>query len=191
MVSTLRRYVCTALDPERIGKTRFGRIERNLELYLGGTLLVLYGLVIGFSVVQRTLTGEQALWAQESAIGMFVWVAWLSVAYVIRNEDHLRFTMVLSGLSNVGRYLVYWVEWLCWLAFAGVVFVYSLPVLGTFRSRGATITGTPIPDAVTYLAVTVGVGLVLLRVVEQMLWVTAAVRRGEDITYGDDEVVGE
>ncbi|GAB6861049.1 TRAP transporter small permease [Haloplanus litoreus] len=191
MASTLRRYVRTALDPKRLEETRIGRFERNAELYLGGTLLVVYGLVIGFAVIQRTLTGEQALWAQESAIGMFVWVAWLSVAYVIRNEDHLRFTMVISGLSNTGRYLVYWVEWLCWVAFAGVVFVYSLPVFGSFLSRGATITGTRIPDAVTYLAVTVGVGLVLFRVVEQMLWVTHAFRHGEDITYADDEVVGE
>ena len=136
MSSTLSRYVETLLDPERLQETRLGPVERNLELYIGGTLLVLYGLVIGFSVIQRTLTGEQVLWAQESAIGMFVWVAWLSVAYVIRNEDHLRFTMVLSGLSNTGRYVVYWVEWLCWLAFAGVVFVYSLPVFGDFLSRG-------------------------------------------------------
>jgi len=191
MSSTLSRYVETLLDPERLQETRLGPVERNLELYLGGALLVVYGLVIGFSVIQRTLTGEQALWAQESAIGMFVWVAWLSVAYVIRNEDHLRFTMVLSGLSNAGRYAVYWVEWLCWLAFAGVVFVYSLPVFGDFLSRGGTITGTSVPDAVTYLAVTVGIALVLVRVAEQMLWVSYAFRRGDDITYADGEVVGE
>ncbi|MFB6196418.1 MAG: TRAP transporter small permease [Haloplanus sp.] len=190
MSPSLRRYVRTFLDPDRLQETWIGPLERDFELYLGGTLLVVYGLVIGFSVIQRTLTGEQALWAQESAIGMFVWVAWLSVAYVIRNEDHLRFTMVLSRLSNRGRYLVYWIEWLCWLGFAGVVFVYSLPVLRRFLSRGATITGTPVPDAVTYLAVTVGIGLVLFRVVEQMLWVTYAFRRGEDITY-DGEVMSE
>jgi TRAP-type C4-dicarboxylate transport system permease small subunit len=191
MLSTLSRYVEVFLDPERLQETRLGPAERNLELYLGGTLLVVYGLVIGFSVIQRILTSEQALWAQESAIGMFVWVAWLSVAYVIRNEDHLRFTMVLSGLSNTGRYVVYWVEWLCWLAFAGVVFVYSLPVFGDFLSRGGTITGTSVPDAVTYLAVTVGIALVLFRVAEQMLWVSYAFRRGDDITYADGEVVGE
>lgn len=191
MPSTLSRYVETLLDPDRLEETRLGPAERNLELYLGGTLLVVYGLVIGFSVIQRTLTGEQALWAQESAIGMFVWVAWLSVAYVIRNQDHLRFTIVLSGLSNTGRYVVYWVEWLCWLAFAGVVFVYSLPVFGDFLSRGGTITGTSVPDAVTYLAVTVGIALVLFRVAEQMLWVSYAFRRGDDITYADGEVVDE
>ncbi|AZH24035.1 TRAP transporter small permease [Haloplanus aerogenes] len=190
-MASLSHYFRTFLDPDRLRETRLGPLERNLELYLGGTLLVVYGLVIGFSVIQRTLTGQQALWAQESAIGMFVWVAWLSVAYVIRNEDHLRFTMVLSGLSNTGRYVVYWIEWLCWIGFAGVVFVYSLPVFGGFLSRGATITGTPVPDAVTYLAVTVGVGLVLFRVIEQILWVTYAFRRGDDITYADGEVVGE
>jgi TRAP-type C4-dicarboxylate transport system permease small subunit len=190
-MSAIARYVRTALDPERLRETRLGPVERNLELYVGGTLLVVYGLVIGLSVVQRTLTGEQALWAQESAIGMFVWVAWLSVAYVIRNEDHLRFTMVLSTLSNTGRYVVYWVEWLCWLAFAGVVFRYSIPVLGDFLDRGATITGTAVPDAVTYLAVTVGIALVFFRIAEQMVWVTYAFRRGDDITDTDGEVVGE
>jgi TRAP-type C4-dicarboxylate transport system permease small subunit len=99
--------------------------------------------------------------------------------------------MVLSKLSNTGRYVVYWVEWLCWFAFAGIVFVYSLPVLGDFRSRGGTITGTAVPDAITYLAVTVGVALVLFRVLEQVLWVTYAFRRGDDIAYADGEVMGE
>ncbi|WP_193310513.1 TRAP transporter small permease [Halorubrum halophilum] len=191
MSTHLFQYLKLLLDPEQLQQTRLGVVERNLELFVGGTLLVVYGLVIGFSVIQRTLTGEQALWAQESAIGMFIWVAWLSVAYVIRNEDHLRFTMILSKLPNTGRYVVYWVEWLCWLAFAGIVFVYSLPVLGDFRSRGGTITGTAVPDAITYLAVTVGVALVLFRVLEQMLWVTYAFRRGDDITYADGEVMGE
>jgi TRAP-type C4-dicarboxylate transport system permease small subunit len=191
MSSPISRYVRTLLDPERLHETRVGPLERNLELYLGGTLLVVYGLIIGFAVIQRTATGEQALWAQESAIGMFVWVAWLSVAYVIRTEDHLRFTLVLSNLSNTGRYLVYWVEWLCWIAFAGVVFVYSVPVFRGFLDRGGTITGTAVPDAVTYLAVTVGVGLVLFRVAEQIAWVTYAYYRGEDVTYATDEVVGE
>lgn len=191
MSTPLFQYLKLLLDPEQLQQTRFGVVERNLELFVGGTLLVAYGLVIGFSVIQRTLTGEQALWAQESAIGMFIWVAWLSVAYVIRNEDHLRFTMILSKLSNTGRYVVYWVEWLCWLAFAGIVFVYSLPVLGDFRSRGGTITGTAVPDAITYLAVTVGAALVLFRVLEQVLWVTYAFRRGDDIAYADGEVMGE
>lgn len=191
MSTPLFQYLKLLLDPEQLQQTRLGVVERNLELFVGGTLLVAYGLVIGFSVIQRTLTGEQALWAQESAIGMFIWVAWLSVAYVIRNEDHLRFTMILSKLSNTGRYVVYWVEWLCWLAFAGIVFVYSLPVLGDFRSRGGTITGTAVPDAITYLAVTVGAALVLFRVLEQVLWVTYAFRRGDDIAYADGEVMGE
>ena len=191
MSTPLFQYLKLLLDPEQLQQTRLGVVERNLELFVGGTLLVAYGLVIGFSVIQRTLTGEQALWAPESAIGMFIWVAWLSVAYVIRNEDHLRFTMILSKLSNTGRYVVYWVEWLCWLAFAGIVFVYSLPVLGDFRSRGGTITGTAVPDAITYLAVTVGAALVLFRVLEQVLWVTYAFRRGDDIAYADGEVMGE
>jgi hypothetical protein len=39
--------------------------------------------------------------------------------------------------------------------------------------------------------VTVGIALVLFRVVEQILWVSYAFRRGDDITYADGEVVGE
>jgi len=191
MVSTLLRTARVALDPDREPETPLGRIERDLELYVAGSLLVIYGLLIGFSVIQRTLTGEQALWAQEITIGMFVWVAWLSVAYVIRNEDHLRFTLVLSRLSNRSRYLLYWIEWVLWIAFAGTVFVYSVPVLGDFIQRRATITGTSVPDAVTYLAVTVGFGFVLLRVAQQAVSVTLAFRRGEDVTHSEGEVVAE
>ncbi|MFD1598827.1 TRAP transporter small permease [Halobellus rarus] len=191
MVPKLLRTARVALDPDREPETRLGRIERDLELYVGGSLLVIYGLLIGLSVIQRTLTGEQALWVQEITIGMFVWVAWLSVAYVIRNEDHLRFTLVLSRLSNRGRYLLYWVEWALWVGFAGTVFVYSVPVLGDFIARQATITGTSIPDAVTYLAITVGFGLVLLRVAQQAVSVTLAFRRGDDVTHSEGEVVAE
>ncbi|MGQ4555171.1 TRAP transporter small permease subunit [Halobellus sp. GM3] len=191
MSAHVRQAVREALDPDRDPETPLGRLERDLELYVAGSLLVIYGLLIGFSVIQRTLTSEQALWAQEITIGMFVWVAWLSVAYVIRNEDHLRFTLVLSELSNRGRYLVYWIEWLLWVGFAGTVFAYSVPVLGGFIERRATITGTAVPDAVTYLAVTVGFALVLLRVAQQAVGVTLAFRRGEDVTHSQGEVVGE
>ena len=149
------------------------KLEKNLEGYLSAVIMVIYTFVILLTIFSRYFTlGFAAAWVQEVVLGGFIWLAWLSVAYVMRHDDHLRFTLFRRNFSNRSQYGVYALEWIGWLIFAGVVFWFSLPILEQRIESGATITGTEFPKFLTYLAVPVGFGVILLRTIQQGVIVT-------------------
>ncbi|WP_254838896.1 TRAP transporter small permease [Natronomonas marina] len=162
-------------------------VERNLEGYVSTVLMLSYTAIILYTVVLRTLGIQiQQLYIQEVVIGGFIWLGWLSVSYVIRTDGHLRFTYFSKDYSARKTYVVYVVEWICWLVFAGIIFWFALDVLQTRIDSGGRITGTDVPSYLLYLSVPVGFGMILLRVLQQAVIVTNQFRRGKEIGIAEN-----
>lgn len=162
-------------------------VEQNLESYLTMVLILAYTTLIVYRILSRTVgVGRVGPWLQEVVIGLFIWAAWLSVASLVRQDAHIRFTTVIQRFPRWGVYLVYWVEWALWLALAGIIFRYSIPYIGLFVGTGSTITGTAVPLYYLHLAIPVGFGLILVRVFQQIVIVTRKYRAGEELLTGTD-----
>jgi TRAP-type C4-dicarboxylate transport system permease small subunit len=171
-----------------VGVDRAKRILDNFEGYLAALLLFVYLCIILYDVGSRNF-GEPPVWGQEVVIGLFIWLAWLSTAYAIRTNSHLRFTLLFERLSQRGVYAVYVVEWLLWVAFAGVIFWYSIDITANVIETGTTVVGLPIPVWLFRASIPVGFGLILLRVAQRVVITTRAYRAGEEI--GADVGLGE
>lgn len=160
----------------------------NFEGYLSGALLLVYLFVILYDVGTRNL-GTPPVWGQQIVLGMFIWLAWLSTAYAVRTNSHLRFTLVFERLSQRGVYAVYVIEWVLWVAFAGIIFWYSLEITANVIETGTTVVGLPIPVWLFRISIPVGFGLILIRVAQRAVITTRAFRAGEEI--GADIGLGE
>lgn len=159
-------------------------VERNFEGYLATALLLIYAFLLSINVLRRMIYGNEFLWTQDIIIGMFIWMSWLATAYAIRTRDHLRFTMVTKRMSNRQRYVVSWVEWILWICVAGVIVWYSQGFLEPYLRSGATVTSTPVPEWLLRIAIPVGFGLMLVRVLQMMVIMTRKYRNGEEIEMG-------
>ncbi|WP_276258873.1 TRAP transporter small permease [Haloglomus litoreum] len=173
----------TALDSDRVR-----RALDNFEGYLAALLLFVYLFIILYDVGTRNF-GRPPVWGQEVVLGLFIWLAWLSTAYAVRTNSHLRFTLVFERLSQRGVYAVYVLEWVLWVAFAGVIFWYSLDITANVMETGTTVVGLPIPVWLFRASIPVGFGLILLRVAQRAVITTRAFRAGEEI--GTDVGLGE
>lgn len=162
-------------------ETLISTLDEKFEMYLGIVLLLGYTAIILVDIFRRTFLGTQSVWGLAIVQGMFVWVAWLSAAYAVRHNAHIRFTLLLQLASNRVTYAVYFIEWTLWLIVGGVIFRYSLNVLNDYQVSGAEVVGTPVPRYLLYLAVPVGFGLILIRVAQQMYLVTRQYRDNQDI----------
>lgn len=134
-------------------ETLLTTLDEKLEMYLGIVLLLGYTAIILADIFRRTFLGTQSVWGLAIVQGMFVWLAWLSAAYAVRHNAHIRFTLLLQRASNRITYAVYLIEWALWLIVGGVIFRYSLTVLNDYLVSGAEVVGTPVPRYVLYLAV--------------------------------------
>jgi len=167
--------------------SRFRDVERNLEAYLAMGFILVYAVLVVYKILSRLLFDAYSfIWLQEVIIGLFVWAAWLSTASLVRSDDHIRFSAVIKRLPRTGVYVVYCIEWLLWLTLSGVIVQYSLRYIQQFVRSGTTITGTPVPEYLLYLSVTVGFALVFVRTLQQIVVVTRKYRAGEELLTGSD-----
>ena len=175
-----------ASDTPILNSPRLREIEENLERYLATVVILVYTAIILNLIVGRIIYPDIYIpWQQEVIIGLFIWAAWLSVASVVRKDGHIRFTMFLDKFSARGVYVVYWIEWLLWLLLAGVVLWFAPEWIGRAVSSGADIIGTSVPKYVLYLSVPVGWGLVMFRVLQQIVIVTRKYRAGEELAKSE------
>lgn len=173
------------------GAVDSARIRRgldNFEGYLAALLLFVYLFIILYDVALRNL-GQPPVWGQEVVLGLFIWLAWLSTAYAVRTNSHLRFTLLFERLSQRGVYVIYVVEWLLWVAFAGTIFWYSIELTASVIETGTTVVGLPIPVWLFRASIPVGFALILVRVAQRAVITTRAFRAGEEI--GADVGLGE
>lgn len=150
--------------------------------YYGAVLaLVTYATILLVNVLMRTFFGSQIALGQEVVLGLFAWSTWLGAAYVVKTHQHLRFTGVITKLSNRWTYAVLWVEWILWLVFSAVAVRYSVDVVRDYQTSNAVLTATDIPTAVMFASVPVGFGLIVLRVLEQVIVVSREFKNGNDL----------
>lgn len=161
----------------RLVKKFFARFE-----YYGAVFtLLFYASILLVNIFMRTFLGTQIAWGQEVILGLFTWSTWLGAAYVVKTHQHLRFTGVVTKLSNRGTYAVLWIEWLLWIAFSGVAVYYSVEVIRDYQSANAVLTATNIPAALMFASVPVGFSLIIIRVLEQIFVVSREFKNGEDL----------
>jgi TRAP-type C4-dicarboxylate transport system permease small subunit len=165
-----------------IGRDSVGTVEKKLELYIGITLIVIYSMLILINVTSRGIRGQQVAGVFELTKFLFIWMCWLAVAYGIRQDIHLRFTLFRANYTNRKNYAAYFVEWVGWLALSFIILWNSIPLIQARVAAGTTIIGTGIPTYFGYLAIPVGFTLIAIRVLQQAILVSHRFKVGEDIT---------
>ena len=132
-------------------------------------------LVVGLETIRRMITGEQASWGPEVAMGAFVWLSWFAMANGIKAGTHLSFTTFRSRMPFRMRQVMEGIDCLLWFAIGLVVMFASWDVVVMNNRFNQEIFGTEIPLAVISIAVPLGWGFTMIRVAQQF----ANVLKGE------------
>lgn len=164
-------------------------LEKNFEGYVGGIAIVTYTLIILFNVFARTFLSIQFDAGLTLVKGLFTWLAWIAVAYGIRNHSHLRFLMIREQLNDTYQFLIYIVEWILWTLVGGIILFHSIPLVRRIAASGAEIVGINFPRYLLVLAVPVGMAFIILRTVQQAILTTKDFSRG-DITKPETNILG-
>ncbi len=126
-------------------------------------------LVVGLETIRRMITGEQAAWGPEVAMGAFVWLSWFAMASGVRTGAHLSFTTVRSRMPPRVRQGMEVFDCLLWFVLGAVVIVASWDVVLLNERFNIKIFGTGIPMAAISIAVPLGWGFTMLRVGQQLV----------------------
>ncbi len=146
------------------------RLDRALTRMENGVILTSYStliLLIGVETIRRAIIGTQAVWGPEVALYAFVWLSWFSMAKHSRFGTHLAFSEVRYKFPERVQRSLELLDCALWLAVGTIIIVTSYGVVQKQIAMGQTVFGTPIPLAAASLAVPVGWGFSMLRIIQR------------------------
>ncbi|MEM7405301.1 MAG: TRAP transporter small permease subunit [Pseudomonadota bacterium] len=126
-------------------------------------------LVVGLETIRRIVTGAQASWGPEVAMGAFVWLSWFAMASGVKAGTHLSFTTFRSRMPFRMRQIMEGVDCVLWFVIGLVVMSASWDVVTMNNRFNQDIFGTEIPMAAISIAVPLGWGFTMIRVAQQFV----------------------
>ena len=126
-----------------------GRITFTSLVDLLGTI---YGITIVASaqIINRYFFGNSFVFAEEMAVQLMIWIAFLGAAKCVAEDAHTRLSVLVDKLPRRGRAVATLVSNLLSIGFLAVAAWYGFRLVAT-TWRGTTI-GTHIPEGLVYLA---------------------------------------
>lgn len=98
------------------------RLRRLAEL-VPALMFALVFLIFNYKIVTRYLEHDEAAWADEVSVILFIWIIFWANAFVVRDKEQITFDLVYRPLPDR------WKRWmaLARLALVGGVFAWALP----------------------------------------------------------------
>lgn len=129
---------------------RFGVAFTRLVDVLGALIFVVITLVASAQIINRYFFGNSFVFAEEMAVQLMIWIAFLGAAKCVSENAHTRLTVVVDRLpAPLRRWTVLLSHLLC-IAFLGVAAWFGFRLVAN-TWRGTTV-GTHIPEGLVYLA---------------------------------------
>lgn len=128
-------------------------------------------LVVGLETIRRIITGEQASWGPEVAMGAFVWMSWFAMSSGVKARTHLSFVTFRERMPFRMRQAAELFDCLLWIGLGLVVMWASWDVVMLNQRFDQQIFGTEVPLAAISIAVPIGWAFTMVRVIQQAVQV--------------------
>jgi TRAP-type transport system small permease protein len=106
----------------------FGAALQRIERAAGATCLGLMFGLICLNVALRYVFLEPLYWAEEVSNWLFVWIGFLSCAYAVGDDSHIRVTLLIDMLPDAIR------RWITLALDVLMFFVFGAFVLPAWRA---------------------------------------------------------
>lgn len=119
-------------------------------------------VIICLQIILR-LFGASLSEAEEIARLLFVWAMYLSISYAIRDDRHIRITLLVDMLPGHARMIADNCVDLIFIIYSVMVFIFGWRVIEQSLALGQIAPATELPVAVIYGSVFVGAALNIFR----------------------------
>lgn len=157
-------------------------IDEKLEEYFLVISMMAMVVIIFMQIVMRYVFNDSLTWSEEIARYIFLWQIWVGLSYGVKKSKHIRVEIIKYHLNAKGKKIIEMIATLIWMAFGIFLFYRAGIVMTKVYSSGQLAPATHLPMWLPYASVFVGVGLMLIRLLQKVFIdiKTPAVEEGEN-----------
>ena len=168
------------------------RLLSRLNGWLSGAVAVLIGLlllamagVMLLAVYRRYVVGSSLIWSEEATRYLAVWLVFLGVGVAHRFGGHVRIGLLPQRLEGRAQAVTeFAVEAVLMLLVATMAW-FGLDIALNNFERGQTSPAMGVPIGAVYLAVPIGMALMLLQGIERLMVLGHAIVTGRPVSALD------
>lgn len=112
-----------ASEPSEPGKPQFAARARQGADWIAAAMFAAVFLIFNYKIFTRYFEHNEAVWADEVLVILFIWIIFWAQAFVVRDKDQITFDLVYRLLPARGQR----VAALLRHGLIGGVFLWSLP----------------------------------------------------------------
>ena len=157
----------------------------KLEEIIASSLLIVTSLIVFLQVVLRYGFNFSFPWTEEVARYMIVWFVFLGASIGVRENSHPAMDTLLCTLPPLVKSIAQIAITLTCITFAAIIIWSGTNVVISAYNLGSTSTALQVPLFIPYIAVPLGLGLMLIRYLFQLKGQISALLWGVKIKEGN------
>lgn len=161
------------------------RIDRNAERWLLLVFYVMLVITMAVEVLRRELFSYSSIWGEEIVRYSFIYLAWVGAAAAVKERAHIRIDVALHYLGPRAKALFYIFGDLVMFGVAVIALYWSLETVHVSWKFGSVTHGLRISNVWFLMAVPLGFGLMIWRLLQSLLRDLRALRDGTAVYEGD------
>ena len=161
------------------------RIDRDAERWLLLMFYVMLVITMAIEVLRREVFSYSSIWGEEIVRYSFIYLAWIGAAAAVKERAHIRIDVVMHYLAPRPKALLYIFGDLVMFIVALVALYWSIETVHISAKFGSVTDGLRISKVWFLMAVPLGFGLMVWRLLQSFMRDYRALRDGTPVFEGD------
>lgn len=160
-------------------------LDKNAERWALLVFYVMLVITMAIEVLRREVFSYSSIWGEEIVRYSFIYLAWIGAAAAVRERAHIRIDVLMHYLGPRAKALLYIFGDVVMLAVAVGALIWSFETVQVSFKFGSVSHGLRVSMVWFLMAVPVGFGLMIVRLVQSLLRDFRSLRDGTPVYEGD------
>uniref|UniRef100_UPI004047846A TRAP transporter small permease n=1 Tax=Yoonia sp. TaxID=2212373 RepID=UPI004047846A len=160
-------------------------LDRNAERWLLLVFYVMLVMTMAVEVLRREVFSYSSIWGEEIVRYSFIYLAWVGASAAVKERAHIRIDVVMHYLGTRPKAALYIFGDLVMLAVAIGALVWSFETVQVSWKFGSVSHGLRVSMVWFLMAVPVGFGLMITRLIQSLWRDMRSLRDGTPVYEGD------
>ncbi|MFT5066071.1 MAG: TRAP-type C4-dicarboxylate transport system permease small subunit [Yoonia sp.] len=161
------------------------KINKDAEKWALLVFYVMLVMTMAIEVIRREVFAYSSIWGEEIVRYSFIYLAWIGAAAAVKERAHIRIDVLMHYISPRAKAVLYIFGDLVMFGVAFVALYYSWEAVHVSWKFGSVSHGLRISMVWFLLAVPIGFGVMLLRLIQSLLRDLRSLRDGTPVYEGD------
>ena len=160
-------------------------LDHNAERWLLLVFYVMLVMTMAVEVLRREVFSYSSIWGEEIVRYSFIYLAWVGASAAVKERAHIRIDVVMHYLGTRPKAALYIFGDLVMLAVAIGALVWSFETVQVSWKFGSVSHGLRVSMVWFLMAVPVGFGLMITRLIQSLWRDMRSLRDGTPVYEGD------